>query len=54
MLHAGSVQKLLPLLQPPKLISQATKIFTNFCVDTRNQEQIILFRIGRKFIVDLK
>ena len=35
-LHAGSVQKLLPLLQPQKLIFQASKSSTNFCVDTRN------------------
>ena len=53
-LQAGSVQKLLPLLQLPKLIFQASKNSTNFCVDTRNQEQPILLRIGRKTIVDLK
>ena len=53
-LQAGSVQKLLPLLQLPKLISQASKNSTNFCVDTRNQELSILLRIGRKAIVDLK
>ena len=53
-LHAGSVQKLLPLLQPQKLIFQASKSSTNFCVDTRNQEQPILFGIGRKSIVHLK
>ena len=49
-----SVQKLLPLLQLPKLIFQASKNSTNFCVDTRNQELSILIRIGRKAIVDLK
>ena len=27
---------------------------TNFCVDTRNQEQSILFGIGIKAIVDFK
>jgi hypothetical protein len=53
-LHASCVQKLLLLLQPPKLIFQVSKIFTNFCVHTRNQEQPILFGIGRKSIVDLK
>ena len=53
-LHAGSVQKLLPLLQPQKLIFQASKSSTNFYVDTRNQEQPIMLGIGRKSIVDLK
>ena len=53
-LHAGSVQKLLPLLQPQKLIFQVSKSSTNFYVDTRNQEQPILLGIGRKSIVDLK
>ena len=53
-LQAGSVQKLLRLLQLPKLIFQASKNSTNFCVDTRNQEQPILLGIGRKGIVDLK
>ena len=36
-LHAGSVQKLLPLLQPQKLIFQVSKSSTNFYVDTRIQ-----------------
>ena len=53
-LQAGSVQKLLPLFQLPKLIFQASKNSTNFCVDTRNQEQPILLGIGRKVIIDLK
>ena len=53
-LQAGSVQKFLPLLQLPKLIFQASKNSTNFCVDTRNQEQPILLVVGRKAIVDLK
>ena len=53
-LQAGSVQKLLPLLQLPKLIFQTSKNSTNFCVDTRNQELPILLGIGRKAIVDLK
>jgi len=48
------VDKLLPLLQTPKLIFQASKNSTNFCVDTKNQEQPILLGIGRKSIVGLK
>ena len=46
--------KLLSLLHSSKLIFQAFKNHANFCVDTRNQEQPIVLRIGRKAIVDLK
>jgi hypothetical protein len=41
------------LLQSPKLVFQASENSTNFCVDTRNQEQPILLRFGRKATLDL-
>jgi hypothetical protein len=47
-------RKLLSLLQSSKVIFQASENSTNFCVNTRNQEQPIFLKIGRQAVVNFK